>query len=85
MDQSGRDDKTAGLKEFLNSSVIKRSVMISGHATSVSIEQPFWDELARLAKKDGKSLNTLISEIDDLSSGNLSSALRLFVIFSLKK
>lgn len=88
MDRSEIDDKTARLAEFLSSPVVKRSVMISGHATSVSLEQPFWDALTELAETENKSLNALIAEIDDTRSqmqGNLSSALRLYVIFHLTK
>ena len=83
MDRSSLDDKTKRLADYLSNPVVKRSVMVSGHATSVSLEQPFWDELSDMAQKNGKSLNTLISEIDKLSAGNLSSALRLYILNSL--
>ena len=83
MDRSEIDDETAGLAAYLSSPIVKRSVMVSGHATSVSLEQPFWDELSKLAEKQDKSLNALISEIDDLKNGNLSSALRLYILFNL--
>ena len=73
------------LKTYIYSPVVKRSVIISGHATSVSLEQPFWEELTRLAKENGKSLNTLISEIDDQAEGNLSSALRLYVLNAITR
>ncbi|HYC65986.1 MAG TPA: ribbon-helix-helix domain-containing protein [Reyranellaceae bacterium] len=69
----------------------KRSVTIGGHRTSISLEDAFWDELATLARARGLSLNALISEIDNARStpgggpGNLSSALRLFVLSELKK
>ncbi len=42
----------------------KRSVMISGHATSVSLEQAFWQRLKAIAKIQGVSVNALIAEID---------------------
>ena len=58
--------------------------MVAGHKTSVSMEQPFWDELARLAKARGVSLNMLIGEIDKRRDGNLSSALRVFVLEKIK-
>jgi predicted DNA-binding ribbon-helix-helix protein len=62
----------------------KRSVVVAGHRTSVSLETEFWDELARLAKGRHVSLNTLIAEIDATRTGNLSSALRLFVLRAVK-
>lgn len=81
MDRSGIHDKTAGLAAYLSSPVVKRSVTINGHATSVSLEQPFWDALSRLAENQEKSLSALIAEIDNLATGgNLSSALRLYVL-----
>ncbi len=58
----------------------KRSVEIAGHRTSVSIEAPFWDALKELAERDGLSLNELITKIDDNRAGNLSSAIRVYVL-----
>lgn len=63
----------------------KHSVMIAGHPTSVSIEDAFWAELKRLANQRGTSLNTLVTEIDAGRTGNLSSAIRLFVLAELKR
>jgi predicted DNA-binding ribbon-helix-helix protein len=62
----------------------KRSVVIAGHRTSVSLEQAFWDELGDLARWRGVSVNALVGEIDRARTGNLSSALRLHVLESLK-
>ena len=62
----------------------KRSVSVAGHRTSVSLETVFWDELARLAKARHVSLNTLIADVDAARTGNLSSALRLFILHTLK-
>lgn len=64
--------------------VKKRSVLLSGHRTSVSLEQPFWEELARLARARSQSLNALIAEIDKARDGNLSSALRVFILEKIK-
>jgi len=64
--------------------IAKRSVVVSGHRTSVSLEPAFWDELVRLAKRRGISLNTLVAEIDAVRNGNLSSALRLYVLQAVK-
>jgi predicted DNA-binding ribbon-helix-helix protein len=63
----------------------KRSVLIAGHATSVSLESEFWEALREIAGARGLSLNALISEIDSTRSGrNLSSALRVHVLRTLK-
>ena len=80
MDQSTRYDQTQQLKDYLSQPIQKRSIVIAGHATSVSLEQAFWDYLSDLAGKEGKSLNALVTEIDQSRSTSLSSALRLFVL-----
>jgi predicted DNA-binding ribbon-helix-helix protein len=58
----------------------RRSVTIAGHRTSISIENAFWRELKRIARRDGKSLNRLIAEVDARRARNLSSTLRVFVL-----
>lgn len=63
----------------------KRSVTIAGHRTSVSLEDPFWSELGRIASRDHKSLNGLIAEIDEDRETNLSSAIRLYVLAALRR
>lgn len=69
---------------MINAPVKKRSVSISGHATSVTIEDPFWDILKKMAKTQNKSVQQLIAEIDDAHQPqNLSSALRLYVLQGL--
>ncbi len=68
----------------MNSDVRKRSVDISGHRTSVSVEEPFWDALQDIAAREKKSVNELIAAIDRTRSGNLSSAIRLFVLKDLQ-
>jgi predicted DNA-binding ribbon-helix-helix protein len=61
--------------------IIKRSLMIAGHRTSVSVETPFWDELKRIAAGRGLSVAALIGEIDQARKRqNLSSAIRVFVL-----
>lgn len=57
----------------------KRSVVIAGHRTSLSLEEPFWRDLGEVARRRGVSLNALVAAIDTERNGNLSSALRLFV------
>ncbi|MGB0683928.1 MAG: ribbon-helix-helix domain-containing protein [Magnetovibrionaceae bacterium] len=58
----------------------KHSVVIAGHATSISLEDAFWRRLKRMAEEDGRSLADLITEIDEARTGNLSSAIRLYVL-----
>jgi len=58
----------------------KRSVIIAGHRTSVSLEPVFWRTLKEIAAQRGLSLNALVAEIDKDRTGNLSSALRVFVV-----
>jgi len=66
------------------SPVAKRSIVIAGHKTSVSLEDAFWDELKRIALAEKTTLSELVGEIDHIRTknkqGNLSSALRLFVL-----
>ena len=64
--------------------IVKRSVRIARHNTSLSLESEFWDELKRLARAQKLSLNQLVAKIDSGRSGNLSSALRLYVLHELK-
>ena len=58
----------------------KRSIIVRGHKTSVSLEQDFWDAIKRIANANGQSVAQLIAAIDDTRAGNLSSALRVFVL-----
>ncbi len=60
--------------------VEKRSVTIRGHRTSVSLEAPFWKALKDIAAAEGRSLGSLIAEVDENRTGNLSSALRVHVL-----
>jgi predicted DNA-binding ribbon-helix-helix protein len=62
----------------------KRSVVIAGHATSVSIESEFWEALREIAAARAVPINQLIAEIDGARTGNLSSAIRLFVLAELR-
>ncbi len=61
--------------------VVKRSVVIAGHPTSVSLEAPFWDALKELAAARGRSVPALIAAIEEARAAqNLSSAVRVFVL-----
>ena len=65
----------------MKSPVVKRSIVLAGHKTSVSLEDAFWEGLKDIAKTKRKTLSDLVSGIDlDCERGNLSSALRLFVL-----
>jgi len=63
-----------------NTRLRKRSILIAGHASSVSLEDAFWQELTKIAKRQKSSLNQLVTEIDRTRTGNLSSAIRVFVL-----
>lgn len=66
--------------------MMKRSVNIAGHGTSVSLEDQFWQELKRIAEHEGLSIAALIARIDQhRQTENLSSALRLAVLDDLKR
>jgi predicted DNA-binding ribbon-helix-helix protein len=61
--------------------VWKRSIVIAGHNTSVSLEDEFWKSLKEIASECGMTLAGLVSAIDaNRNDANLSSALRLFVL-----
>ena len=63
------------------SPIIKRSVVISSHKTSVSLEDQFWDSLKEIADQAHVPLGKLVHQIDQgRTRGNLSSAIRLFVL-----
>ena len=65
----------------MKSPVIKRSIVIAGHKTSVSLEDAFWQGLKEIADDRSMTLSDLVSTIDtDRRHGNLSSAIRLFVL-----
>lgn len=66
------------------SKIIKRSVVIAGHATSISLESEFWEVLRELAAVDGLSVAALIRQIDKnlppSEHRNLSSAIRIYIL-----
>ena len=65
----------------MKSSVVKRSIVLGGNKTSVSLEDAFWQGLKDIAKTQRKTLTDLVGGIDtQREHGNLSSALRLFVL-----
>ena len=65
----------------MKSPVVKRSIVLAGHKTSVSLEDEFWTALKEIAGDRHVTLSELIGGIDaQRQHGNLSSALRLFVL-----
>ena len=66
---------------MMKSLILKRSVVLAGHKTSVSLEDTFWRSLKEIAAYQHVTLSTLLASIDtDRHHGNLSSAIRLFVL-----
>ena len=66
---------------LMKSTIVKRSVVIAGHKTSVSLEDAFWRALREIARAQHATLSNTIAEIDRArKEGNLSSAIRLFVL-----
>jgi predicted DNA-binding ribbon-helix-helix protein len=64
--------------------VKKRSVTLAGHRTSVSVEDEFWAALKAIAARRGMTLTELLTAIDRERPGNLSSAVRLYVLKDLQ-
>ncbi len=65
----------------MSGGVIKRSIEIAGHRTSVTLEDAFWNGLRDIAKERGSSVRSLVAEIDaGRGEHNLSSAVRLYVL-----
>jgi predicted DNA-binding ribbon-helix-helix protein len=65
----------------MKSVVVKRSVVVAGHKTSVSLEDEFWKSLKEIAGYRHMTLSALLVSIDSQRhEGNLSSAIRLFVL-----
>ena len=65
----------------MKSPVVKRSVVVGGHKTSVSLEEPFWSGMKEISGQRGMTLSEMVGEIDtNRQQGNLSSAIRLFVL-----
>jgi predicted DNA-binding ribbon-helix-helix protein len=68
-------------KAPMKSPVVKRSIVIAGHKTSVSLEDAFWKSLKQIAGERHMTLSDLVATIDTgRQHGNLSSGIRLFVL-----
>jgi predicted DNA-binding ribbon-helix-helix protein len=71
-------------KQRTDTGIIKHSLVIAGHRTSISLEQAFWSRLKDIAANRGNSVAALVADIDAGRAGaNLSSAIRVFVLQSL--
>ncbi|QQO20152.1 ribbon-helix-helix domain-containing protein [Bradyrhizobium diazoefficiens] len=65
----------------MKSPVVKRSIVVAGHKTSVSLEEAFWNGMKEISSQRNMTLSELVGEIDNnRQQGNLSSAIRLFVL-----
>tara|TARA_R110001592_G_scaffold165057_1_gene399243 strand:+ start:121 stop:363 length:243 start_codon:yes stop_codon:yes gene_type:complete len=62
----------------------KRSILVAGHHTSLTLEDLFWEALKEIAAAREISVNALVTEIDAGRTGNLSSAVRVFVLQALR-
>ncbi len=76
MDSSDKASKTSVAPGAMK----KRSVVIAGHRTSVSLENVFWTELKKIAAGKNQTVNQLVTDIDRDRGGNLSSAIRVYVL-----
>ena len=70
-------------REAKDAVIVKHSVRIAGHQTSISLERKFWQLLTEIAKRRDISINELITEIDQNRTGNVSRAIRLYVLDDL--
>ena len=69
----------------MKSPIVKRSIVIGGHKTSVSLEDAFWRGLKDIAHGQRVTLSNMVAEIDKArQQSNLSSAIRLFVLDRLR-
>jgi predicted DNA-binding ribbon-helix-helix protein len=65
----------------MKSAIVKRSVVLNGHKTSVSLENEFWEGLRDIGDAKDAKLSDLVRQVDrERSNGNLSSAIRVFVL-----
>jgi predicted DNA-binding ribbon-helix-helix protein len=70
----------------MKSLVVKRSIVVAGHKTSVSLEDAFWNGMKEIASGRNITLSDLITAVDsERQQGNLSSAIRLFVLDFYRK
>jgi predicted DNA-binding ribbon-helix-helix protein len=69
----------------MKSAITKRSVVIGGHKTSVSLEEPFWSAVREIAGTQQMTVSSLLRQIDlERRNANLSSAIRVYVLQSVR-
>jgi predicted DNA-binding ribbon-helix-helix protein len=69
----------------MKSPVVKRSIIIDGHKTSISLEDAFWSGLKEIAHRRGATVSKLVTQIDETrQQDNLSSAIRLYVLEQIR-
>jgi predicted DNA-binding ribbon-helix-helix protein len=69
----------------MKSSIQRRYIVIDGHKTCVSLEDAFWSDLKEIAHSRGATVSKLVAQIDDTRrQGNLSSAIRLYVLEQIR-
>ncbi len=69
----------------MKSAITKRSVVIGGHKTSVSLEEPFWSAVREIAGNQQVTVSSLLRQIDlERRNANLSSAIRVFVLENVR-
>lgn len=64
----------------MKSLIVKRSIVVAGNRTSVTVEEQFWSALRDIAQSQEKSLSEVVTDIKAGDPGNLSSGIRLFVL-----
>ncbi len=70
---------------FMKSAIVKRSVVIDGHKTSVSLEEPFWTLVREIAETERLGVSGLLRRIDrQRNQANLSSAIRVYVLSAVR-
>ena len=75
-----------GQQQMKPSVIVKRSIVLDGHKTSISLEDAFWSSLKEIADAQGITPSAMVAEIDKTrEQGNLSSAIRLFVLDQVRK
>ena len=79
--EDGRAEQVAPVAREIG----KYSVAIDGHRTSVSLEPEFWRALKEIAAARRVTLGALVTELDRTRTGNLSSALRVFVLNEFRR
>ena len=70
----------------MTSAIVKRSIAVGGHKTSISLEDEFWDGLREIAEERRMTMAQLVESVDrGRRNANLSSAVRVFVFMELRR